>query len=420
VSMPKTFSSASSFATRTIPSRPSQLRQTNARGLLQLLQEHNPCSKADLVRYSGLSAPTVSSGIAHLERLGLVEQMGDGESSGGRPPGLLRFNVRHGYVAAADIGGTRVRMVLADLGGNVIAQSSVLLGAKQKTPEGVCSLIVEGLKTMCRQSGTPLRKVLHLTAGAPGITNVDTGVVFSAPNLDEWDDVPLRMLLEKGVGIPCLVENDTNLAAVGEYWRGAALGVDDFIFIAMGTGVGAGIFVNGRLHRGAQWHAGEIGYFGVSGKKRTPMKVRELGQLEQAIGGGGIEEEWRRVLQRNGPELGQHAGVTTLEELKGLKASQIFDLAAEGDRAAGEVVRYASGILADAIADISLLLNPTVVVLGGGVGSHPELCRATERLVQRHEFAQPVLRSSSLGTQAQLHGAVSVSLSAVEEILLEE
>ena len=411
MSMPKTFSFASSFATRTTPSRPSQLRQTNARGLLQLLQMHNPCSKADLARYSGLSAPTVSSGIAHLENLGLVEQMGDGESSGGRPPGLLRFNVRHGYVAAADIGGTRVRMMLADLGGNVIAQSSVLLGAKQKTPGEICSSIVEGLKTMCRQSGTPLRKVLHLTAGAPGITNVDTGVVLSAPNLEEWNDVPLQALLERESGIPCLVENDTNLAAVGEYWRGAARGVDNFIFIALGTGVGAGIFIHGKLHRGSQWSAGEIGYFGVSGKKRTSMKVRELGQLEQVIGGRGIEEEWRRVVQRN--ETAPNS------EILKLNASQIFDLAADGDRAASDVVRHTSGILADAIADISLLLNPEVVVLGGGVGSHPELCRATEKLVQRHVFTQPVLRSSSLGTQAQLHGAVSVSLAAVEEQILE-
>ena len=410
-SMTKTFP----FPSRTIPSRPSQLRQTNARGLLQLLQEHNPCSKADLVRYSGLSAPTVSSGIAHLEGLGLVEQIGDGESSGGRPPGMLRFNARHGYVAAADIGGTRVRMMLADLGGNVITQWSTMLGAKQKTPEGVCSLIAEGLKTMCRQSATPLRKVLHLTAGAPGITNVDTGVVLSAPNLDEWNDVPLREMLERETGIPCIVENDTNLAAVGEHGRGAARGIDNFIFMALGTGVGAGIFIHGQLHRGAQWSAGEIGYLGVSGKKRSPMKVHELGQLEQAIGGAGIEEEWQRMLQRNDPVRGENTNV----ELMGLKASQIFDLAAEGDRAAGEVVHYTSTILADAIADISLLLNPEVVVLGGGVGSHAELCRATEKLVQRHEFAQPMLRSSSLGTQAQLHGAVSVSLSAVEEQILE-
>jgi len=413
--MPKTSSFPSSFTSKTIPSRPSQLRQTNARGLLQLLQEHNPCSKADLVRYSGLSAPTVSSGIAHLEELGLVEQMGDGESSGGRPPGLLRFNVRHGYVAAADIGGTRMRMMLADLGGNVITQSSVLLSAKQKSPEWVCSLVVDGLRTMCRQTGTPLRKVLHLTAGAPGITNVETGVVLSAPNLDGWNDVPLRSLLGREAGIPCLIENDTNLAAVGEHWRGAARGVGSFIFIALGTGVGAGIFINGRLHRGAQWSAGEIGYLSVTGKKRTPMKVRELGQLEQAIGGSGIEEEWRRQLQRN--TVGR--GSVSVEKLKALNASQIFDLAAEGDRAGGEVMRYTSGILADAIADISLLLNPEVVVLGGGVGSHPELCRRIEKLMQRHEFARPMLRSSSLGTQAQLHGAISVSLTAVEEEILE-
>jgi glucokinase len=413
--MTRTSSFPSFFSSKTTPSRPSQLRQTNARGLLQLLQEHNPCSKADLVRHSGLSAPTVSSGIAHLEELGLVEQMGDGESSGGRPPGLLRFNVRHGYVAAADIGGTRMRMMLADLGGNVITQSSVLLSAKQKSPECVCSLVVEGLRTMCRQSGTPLRKVLHLTAGAPGITNVETGVVLSAPNLDEWNNVPLRSLLEREAGIPCFVENDTNLAAVGEHWRGAARGVGSFIFIALGTGVGAGIFINGRLHRGAQWSAGEIGYLGVTGKRRTPMKVRELGQLEQAIGGGGIEEQWRRQLQRNTSGRGS----VSVEELKALNASRIFDLAAEGDRAAGEVMRYTSGILADAIADISLLLNPEVVVLGGGVGSHPQLRRVIEKLLQRHEFAQPVLRSSSLGTQAQLHGAVSVSLTAVEEQILE-
>ncbi len=416
--MPRTFPYSSSYTSGTMPSRPSQLRQMNARGLLRLLQKHAPCSKADLVRYSGLSAPTVSSGVAQLEGLGLVEQIGDGESSGGRPPGLLRFNVRHGYVAAADIGGTRVRMMLADLGGEVITQSSVLLGAKQKTPEGICSLVAEGLKGMCRQSGTPVRKVLHLTAGAPGITNVDTGVVVSAPNLDEWNDVPLRALLEKGAGIPCHVDNDTNLAAVGEYWRGAAQGVRDFVFIALGTGVGAGIFLDGRLHRGARWSAGEIGYLGVSGKKRRPMKVRELGELEQVIGGEGIEREWRRILDREGRVDSRKGKETTGEALRSLKATGIFDLAAEGDRKAGQVVRYTSGFLAEAIADISLLLNPEVVVLGGGVGSHAELCRATEKLVQRHELAQPSLRSSSLGTQAQLHGAVSLSLAAVQETLL--
>jgi glucokinase len=391
----------------------------NARGLLQLLQAHNPCSKADLVRFSGLSAPTVSSGIAHLERLDLIEKLGDGESKGGRPPGLLRFNARRGYVAAVDIGGTRLRMMLADLSGNVVAQSSLLLGENQKTPRGVCQLVMDGIRDMCKQSGTPLSKLLHLTAGAPGIANVDKGIVLSAPNLSDWNDVPLRDLLERAAGLPCTVENDTNLAAVGEYWHGAARDVGNFVFIALGTGVGAGIFINGKLHRGAQWSAGEIGYMGVSGKKREPMRIRDLGQLEQVIGGAGIEQEWTRQLSTVESNESSNPSPKALKHLKQLKATQIFDLAAEGDRTASSVVSYVAEILADAITDMSLLLNPEVVVLGGGIGSHPELCRATEKLIERHEFARPQMRYSSLGTQAQLHGAVFTSLNAVEVLILE-
>jgi glucokinase len=401
----------------TMPSRPSQMRQANARGLLQLLQENSPCSKADLVRYSGLSAPTVSSSISQLEGLGLVESMGDGASKGGRPPGLLRFNARHGYVAAVDIGGTRIRMMLADLGGTVVAQWSVLLAAKQKTPDAICALILEGLRVMCRDSGNPIRKVMHLTAGAPGITNVDAGIVISAPNLQEWNDVPLKSLLERATSLPCIVENDTNLAAIGEHWRGAACGIDNFVFVALGTGVGTGIYIHGRLHHGSQWSAGEIGYFGMSSNKRLPVKVRELGQLETAIGGSGIEREWARAIER--AVASSSLDAARAQKLKMLKPTEVFDLAAEGDRTATEVLRYVAGVLTDAITDICLLLNPEVVVLGGGVGSHKELCRATEKLIRKHEFAQPHMRSSSLGTQAQLYGGLSLSLAAIEERMFE-
>src|SRR5882757_1313299 len=280
------------------PSRPAHLRQANARGLLRLLKEHNPCSKADLVRLSGLSAPTVSSAVAYLESLGLVENLGDGESSGGRPPEMLRFNASHGYVAGVDIGGTRLRMILADLNGRVVTQWATQFTEKQRPPKAVCALIHEGLKVMCQEGSTSIRKVLHITAGAPGITNVSSGVVLSAPNLKEWNDVPLRTMLERELGIPALVENDTNLAAVGEHWRGSASGVEDFVFVALGTGVGAGIFIHGRLHHGANWSAGEIGYAGVAGRPRQTLEFHAPGQMERSIGGLGIEAEWKRLLGR--------------------------------------------------------------------------------------------------------------------------
>jgi glucokinase len=323
---------------------------------------------------------------------------------------MLRFNASYGYVASADIGGTRLRMMLTDLDGVVMARWSVLLGAKQKTPQAVCCLIAEGLRTMCRQSQAPMQKVMHLVAGAPGITNVTEGVVLSAPNLIGWENVPLRALLEEQVKTPCSIENDTNLAALGEHWQGVAQGVDDFIFIALGTGVGAGIFLKGQLYHGAQWSAGEIGYFGVSGSERGTMHTRETGQLERAIGGHGIEAEWLRVLRATAPQVDR--------ELTSLKATQIFDLAKEGDSRAIEVLRFVARILANMITDISLLLNLDMVVLGGGVGIHPSLCRETDNLVQRHEFARPALRSSGLGTEAQLLGAIALGLKQVEAQLL--
>ena len=191
---------------------------------------------------------------------------------------------------------------------------------------------------------------------------------------------------------------------------GSAAGVEDFIFIALGTGVGAGIFLRGRLHHGANWSAGEIGYAGVAGRPRQPLEVHEPGQMERSIGGLGVEAEWQRLLARERR--------ASLSELGKLRATEIFDLAVDGDRLAGQVVQHTAQILSDCIVDLALALDPEVVILGGGVGSHPELCRITARLLALNEFAKPQVRPSSLGTQAQLHGAISLSLGATEAQLL--
>ena len=393
------------------PSRPAHLRQANARCLLRLIQSHNPCSKADLVRYTGLSAPTITSCVALLQRLSLVEAIGDGQSNGGRPPTLLRFNAQHGYVAAADLGGTRLRMTLADLSGATVANWSHVLRVSQKSPAGICTLVGEGVRKMCAAVGIPVSRVLHMTAGAPGITDVAAGVVRSAPNLTNWNEVPLRSLLMSKLAIPVIVENDTNLAAVGEHRYGAARDTQDFVFLAIGTGAGSGIFLNGQLHHGANWSAGEIGYFGMSGKRREPTRMRDAGQLERAIGGAGIEARWRDTLRRS---KAKHA-----PEQAELRARQIFDLAVAGNRTAQKVAEATACLLADAIADIALLLNPKLVILGGGIGSHPELCRLTCAAIERHELARGLdIQPSALGTQAQLRGAVALGLEAISALLL--
>lgn len=346
---------------------------------------NRPCLSADAVQVSGSAAPTISILGANLMK---------------KSP--------DGYVAGVDIGGTRIRMMLADLHGKPVAEWNIHMEEQKKTPSEVVDLVHHGLDLMLAQAGS-LEPVIHLTAGAPGITDVRHGVVLAAPNLPGWNDVPLRMLLEQELSISTEIENDTNLAAVGEHAKGVANGIDNFVFVAIGTGVGAGIYLRGELYQGATWSAGEVGYLPVTGEPRQRILMRQTGQLERMIGGLGIEARWKMLLCQDGN--------TGSDDLLELQAPQIFDLVERGDTRAHHILQSTAQSLADALTMVALMYNPKLIVLGGGVGSHPALCLATTNYLNENEFAVPMLRSSSLGTRAQLFGAVSVSLAATKQKL---
>jgi glucokinase len=360
--------------------------------LLRLLRRHSPVSRADLARLSGLTAPTVSTGIAKLERRSLVVELGPGSSSGGRRPGLVEFNARHGYVIGADIGGSHARLALADLNGTIIGRWHAPLRA-DRSPKAVTALIGSAVLQLLEQQKVPAKKVLELVAGAPGITDVDAGRVLSAPNLTGWNDVPLRDLLQTETGIPSTIENDVNLAALGEGWRGAARGAANYVFLAIGTGVGAGIVVNHMLHHGANWAAGEVGYLLLPDLPGDAPRQDRPGALESAVGGRSIEQAWTEM-----------NGSTEIEP--GIKATDVFDLAAQGNQKARELLQRVAGQLALAVTNVSLILDLSLVVLGGGVGGHAALLDAIRRRLGRNEFARPQLATSSLGGEAQLHGAI--------------
>lgn len=390
------------------PARPEQLRQANAREVLRLLRLHSPCSCADLVRFSGLSAPTISSTIEYLRRKDLVAGFGEGASSGGRPPRLLRFNEAHGYVAGVDIGGTTLRIALADLNGKVLGKSSVLMEA-DSNPQNVVNWIASGIRQLLGQYRIPRKKLLMICAGAPGITDVRNGIVISAPNLCRWKHVPLRKMLEASIEVPATIENDVNLGAIGEHASGTARGVKDFVFLAIGSGIGAGIFVNGSLYHGAHWTAGEIGYLYNPLNGEPHMDVNRPGALESLIGGRAIEDAWRKKLNQNGPRE---------RRLRSLKATEVFDLAESGNAKASEILKHTAGILAGAISTLGLILDTSLVVLGGGVGDHPALVEATTRILAQNQFARPKLVLSRLGRDAQLCGSIWLGLRMTENRVL--
>lgn len=375
------------------------MRESNKLELLRLVQQNAPCSRADLVRLSGLTAPTVSALIGVLQQAGVVKFIGDGKPNGGRPPRLIELNGEHAFVAGADVGGSTVRVAIADLNGKCRGRWLKDLGTV-KDPKVITEAVATGIKELCAKIDVPEKKIVELAAGAPGITDVRSGRVLSAPNLSGWHDVPFRDLLSKATGLPTTVENDVNLAALGEQWCGVAKDASSFVFLAVGTGIGAGIMMNGQLYHGTTWSAGEMGYLMIPGLPSDALSVDRLGALESAIGGRSIERTWReRISMKKG--------------IRGLKASEILELGETGDRVAQEILENTAEFLATAITNMNLILDVPLVVLGGGV-ANDALQKATANYLSNNEFARPKLVLSNLGAEAQLMGALRLALLAAE------
>jgi glucokinase len=309
--------------------------------------------------------------------------------------------IRSGYVIGADIGGTNLRLALADASGCIVARRRVSTQGVRDAG-AVVRMLCESSDSLLHAAKVSRSALRALGVGAPGITDTERGIVIATSYLMGWRDVPLRDLIESALGIPVVVENDVNAAAMGEARAGVARGIDDFAFLAIGTGIGAGIVLNRRLHRGSGWTAGEIGYMLVPGTSETPVKRGDPGALEELVGGDGIRRRWHGLWR---------ADLTTLSQ--DATATEIFDHALAGNFLGGTVLQSAACGLSYAIYNMALVLNVPLFVLGGSVGLHPALGDAARALLeQRDDRAQLRLVRSSLGDEAQLTGAVHIALDA--------
>ena len=378
--------------------RPPLLRQTNAQLLLRLLRESGPCSKADLARASGLSAPTVTNVVTHLASAGLVEPVGEGDSTGGRPPDIIRFKAERGCVIGVEIGPDFLRFLLSDLGGRELGREKASLHKQFSRPASVCTQIGKGVRSLLRKCELSEDQLLGVVVGVPAIVDVEQGLVFSLSVLKGWSGIPLGPILNRELNCPVTVENDTNLAAQGEYRSGAARGERNFVFIMIGEGVGSGIFLDGKIYRGAQWSAGEIGYLRVPNISRASPTIHGYGRLEKVLGAPGILRSWRASCKQS------------RRSLRVSRASDVLDLAAAGNASAKKILLQRATILSDIVLDLALILNPGLILLGGEVGSHPRLLQEVKAQLKGSEFAVVRLKPSALGTAAVLWGAVYTAL----------
>ncbi|WP_194924100.1 ROK family protein [Catenulispora pinisilvae] len=382
-------------------------RLLNVRAVMDQLQTSGPLSRAELARRCRLSKQTVSEVVAQLEAAGWLRATGESVIGGaGRSAALYEVDPASGLVVGVDLGGTKIRAALGDFGGAVLREQTVATD-----PRGghvVIDQIAELARGLAQAEGLDVGRVACLALGSPGALDRRTGVMAFAPNIPSFGDLDVAAELGARLGgVTTVVENDVNVSALGEQWAGHGRGLQDFVVIAVGTGIGMGIVVGGELRTGATGAAGEIGYMPIGADPFDPAN-RAKGPLEMATGGEALAR--RYVALQGTAAAGPVAGDRHL-------VPAVFDGAARGDWPAIAALHDEARVLALAISAVAAVLDPELVVLGGGIGAREELLRPV-RSVLAQLMARPVeVRASALGDRAGLLGAVAVALRTAQEQL---
>lgn len=397
------------------PGRPAVLERINRSAILQMIRERPGVSRAELGRVLGLSPATVTRLVGQLLEEGLViERRRDSSLKdcrpSGRRPRALYLNHEAYYLIGIDLGGTSLVGAIANLNGEIRAEVRRPSRPNGRPEEALEQLItaIEALLEQARASGFVIRGI---GIGAPGVTNPTTGQVIWAPAF-RWRDLPLRDEIEARFHIPTFVENDVNLAAFGEKWFGVGQEAQSLVCVFIGTGIGAGLILNGELYRGHHYAAGEIGYV-IPERVLLHQRYETFGCLETLAAGPAIA---RRAIERAGefPESVLHPLIKSGR----LEATDVFRAAEEGDPLAIQVAEEAIDYLAIMLASVIAVIDPEMIVLGGGVaraGSY-----LLDRLRQRLEGVVPnvpELRLSALGDRAGVLGAVAYAIFELEGLL---
>jgi glucokinase-like ROK family protein len=381
----------------------SLMRSINRSTVLDLIRQNSPIARSQIAQQLNMGLPTVVRIVDELIAEDLVRLHGSSESTGGRPRPLLEFNGKAYAVVGVDLGGSKMFGTVADLSGTIQHELTI-----SHDDNGSCDYLAqlcELIQQLLDAPRPPGQRVRGIGIGAPGITLSPEGIVAWAPSLG-WRDLPLKEILTDRFNMPVFVENDVNLAALGELGFGAGRGVQNLVCITVGTGIGAGIIIGGALYRGGpNQAAGEIGYQ-PPGVEFLGRRYDQFGALESLASGTGIAERACQLLKKEGRPI----------PVEGLWAEDVFNAARSGEAWAKQVVSETVDYLCLAVANVSALLDPDVIVLGGGVARSADLL--IEPIFQRLKgvllFA-PRLVASPLGRQAAVMGAIMLVLNATTE-----
>jgi glucokinase-like ROK family protein len=359
-----------------------------------------------LTQQVGLGRSVVAARIAELETAGLVVNAGVGPSTGGRAPRQLRLRAEAGVVVGVGIGATGMEIGIADLSGRLIerVEEPIDIADGPDVVLGRAEVLVDELLARNAEG----RRVWGVGVGVPGPVEFATGLPVAPPIMPGWDGYPIRDRLSRRYSAATWVDNDVNLLALGELRSNpAASAAEDLIYVKIGTGIGAGLVSGGRLHRGTNGCAGDIGHVAVAEAENVICRCGNAGCLEALAGGAALAREGRRLAETGGSAV----MADMLAATGRLTARDVTAAAERGDAAARALLSRAGRLVGTTLATLVSFYNPSLVVLGGGVASAGDhvLAAIRESVYRRSlPLATRTLRiePSALGEREGLAGAV--------------
>jgi glucokinase-like ROK family protein len=386
------------------------LVDSNEAEIIRALRKQGCISRTEISSITGWSKAKASQEIRSLVRKGYLVEVGEGASQGGRRPGLLRINDQLGYLVGLDIGATSIDMVLADVGGKVFQHRSSPADVRQ-SPDEFLNRCSELILEMVNAQGCHHDQVLGIGVGVPGPVDFARGVLVAPPLMPDWENFLIRDFFQHTFPTAyVVVDNDVNIMALGEQRAGDGIGVDHFVFIKIGTGIGSGIVSNGKIHRGSNGCAGDIGHICVD-KQGSICRCGNTGCLEAMAAGPAITEKAMQAARSGSSLL-----LRQMMEANGgvLHPEDVNAACREGDQAALEIIRASGQMIGDVLASLVNFFNPSYIFIGGGItnfGNH--LLVSIRRAVLRRSLPLATthlsINYSRMGPEAGVTGAVALA-----------
>ncbi len=379
--------------------------------IMRAIRRHGSISRAEVSNVTGWSKAKASQEIRNLVDKGYLVEMGEGVSQGGRRPQIIRINDQLGYIVGIDIGATSLEIALSDVAGKICNRHSEPADVRIK-PELLLDRCIMIIKELMTEQGKSIDLILGIGIGVPGPVNFARGVLVAPPLMPGWENFLIRDYFKQAFPSTfVVVDNDVNIMALGEQRSGDGANIDHFIYIKIGTGIGAGIISNGKIHRGSDGCAGDIGHICVN--KQGPLcSCGNTGCLEAMAAGPAVTSKAMQAAQNGtSPVLSR-----MLKSNGGILSPEDVNAACrEGDQVALDIIRESGQMVGDVLASLVNFFNPSHIFISGGIanfGNH--LLVSIRRAILKRSLPLATknlsITFSRMGSDAGITGAVALAL----------